>query len=86
MGSQIKFAKIIAGCEGTAINSTLGLPCRRLGFISEIYGPLTLRENGIIERILRDISAALAEVCALRMLLVYFCSLHQVEILFFCCC
>ena len=82
MGSQIKFAKIIVGCEGTAINSTLGLLCQHLGFISEIDGPLTQRENGIIVRILCW-SAALAKVCALRMLLVYFCSSHQVEILFF---
>jgi len=41
-GREIKFAKIIAGCEGTVINSTLRLLCRRPGSASEIYGHLIL--------------------------------------------
>jgi len=40
LGHKIKFAKIIASCEGTVINSTLRLLCRRPGFTSEIYGHL----------------------------------------------
>jgi len=31
-GHKIKFVKFIAGCEGTLINSTLGLICRCPGF------------------------------------------------------
>ena len=38
---KIQFANIIAGCEGTVINSTVGLICRRLGFTCGIYDHLS---------------------------------------------
>ena len=37
---KIQFEKIFTGCEGTVINNTLGLLCRRPAFTSEIYGHL----------------------------------------------
>jgi len=45
-GYKIKLAKIIASCEGTVINSNLGLGllCRHPGFTFEIYDQVTVYE------------------------------------------
>jgi len=55
--------KIIAGCEGTVINSTVGLLCRRPGFTSEIYGHITPALTAFKEYSFSEYSL---EACPLR--------------------
>jgi len=44
----VKFVKFIAGCEGTLINSTLGLICRCPGFTPGSRDPwCTCQQTGV---------------------------------------